>query len=57
MKSGPIPGNQSLFEILQLIDIWRYKSLMMLFFSFVVILIYGESGGLSGIAGQSSFLA
>ena len=39
MKSGPIPGNQSLFEILQLIDIWRYKSLMMLFFSFVVILI------------------
>ena len=39
MKSAPIPGNQSSFEILQLFDIWRYQSLVILFFSSVVILI------------------
>ena len=39
MKSAPIPGNQSSFEILQLFDIWRYQSLVILFYSSVVILI------------------
>ena len=39
MKSAPIPGNQSCFEILQLFDIWRYQSLVILFFSSAVILI------------------
>ena len=39
MKSAPISGNQSSFEILQLIDIWRYQGLVILFFSSVVILI------------------
>ena len=38
MKSAPIPGNQSSFEILELFDIWRYQSLVILFFSSVVIL-------------------
>ena len=38
MKLAPIPGNQSSFEILQLFDIWRYQSLVILFFSSVVIL-------------------
>ena len=45
MKSAPIPGNQSSFEILQLFDIWRYQSLVILLFSSVVILIYDESVG------------
>ena len=44
MKSVPIPGNQSSFEILQLFDIWRYQSLVILIFSSAVILIYDESG-------------
>ena len=39
MKSTSIPGNQSSFEILQLFDIWRYQSLVILFLSSVVILI------------------
>ena len=44
MKPAPIPGNQSSFEILQLLDIWRYQSLI-LFFSSVVVLIQDESDG------------
>ena len=39
MKSAPIPGNQSFFELLQLFDSWGYQSLMISFFSSVVILI------------------
>ena len=40
MKSVPIPGNQYSFEILQLFDdTWRYQSLVILFFSSIVILI------------------
>ena len=39
MKSAPVPGIQSSFEILQLFDIWRYESLVILFFNSVVILI------------------
>ena len=38
MESAPIPGNQSSFEILQLLDAWRYQSFVILFFSSVVIL-------------------
>ena len=30
MKLVTIPGNQSSFEILQLVDTWRYQSLVML---------------------------
>ena len=45
MKSAPIPGNQSSFEILQLFHIWRYQSLVISFFSSVVILTYDESDG------------
>ena len=37
---GSIPRNQSSFEILQLFDIWRYQSLLILFLSFVMIFIY-----------------
>ena len=44
MKPAPIPGNQSSFEILQMLDIWRYQSLI-LFFSSVVVLIQDESDG------------
>ena len=39
MKSATIRGNQSSLELLQLFDIWRYQSLVILFFSSVVILI------------------
>ena len=39
MKSTPVLGNQSSFEILQLFDIWRCQSLVILFFSSAVILI------------------
>ena len=39
MKSAPIPGNQSSFEILQLFDIWRHQGLVRLFFSSAVTLI------------------
>ena len=39
MKSVLIPRNQSSFEILQLFDILRYQSLVILFSSSVVILI------------------
>ena len=39
MKWALILGNQSSFEILQLSAIWRYQSLVTLFFSSVVILI------------------
>ena len=38
-NSIPIRGNQSSFKILQLFDIWRYQSLVILFFSCVVILM------------------
>ena len=38
-NSVPIRGNQSSFKILQLFDIWRYQSLVILFFSCVVILM------------------
>ena len=38
IKSTPITGNQSSFEILQLFDMWRYQSPLTLFFSSVVIL-------------------
>ena len=38
MKSAPIPGNQSSFEILQLFDIWHDQVLVILFFSSIVIL-------------------
>ena len=37
MKSVPISGNESSFDIFELFDIWRYQSLVMLFF--IVILI------------------
>ena len=33
LKSIPIPGNKSSFEILQLFDTWRHQSLWILFFS------------------------
>ena len=33
LKSIPIPGNKSSFEILQLFDTWRHQSLLILFFS------------------------
>ena len=36
MKSAPILGNQSSFEILQLFDVWRYQSLVILLFSFML---------------------
>ena len=39
MKSAPILGTQSSFEIFQLFDIWRYQSFVKLFFSSTVILI------------------
>ena len=39
MKSAPIPENQSSFEILQLLDVWRYLSLATFSFSAAVILI------------------
>ena len=45
MKSVPTPGNKSSFEILQLFDISRYQSLVILFCSSVVILIKDESDG------------
>ena len=38
-KSAPIPGNQGSFQILQLFNTSRYQSLVILSFSFVVILI------------------
>ena len=38
-NSVPIRGNQSSFKILHLFDIWRYQSLVILFFSCVVILM------------------
>ena len=31
MKSVPIPGNQSSFEMLQTLDTWRYQSLVIFF--------------------------
>ena len=34
-----MPGNQISFEILQLFDLWGYQSLVILFFSYVMILI------------------
>ena len=37
MKSALIPGNHSSFEILELFDIWRYQSLVILFFSSAVM--------------------
>ena len=43
MKSVPVSVNESSFEILQLFDIWRYQSLVILFFTYVVILIVDES--------------
>ena len=43
MKWAPIPGNQSSLEALQLFDIWRYQSLVILFFSSVVTLISDKS--------------
>ena len=39
MKSAPIPGKQSCFEILQLFDTWHHQSLVILSFSCGVILI------------------
>ena len=39
MKSVPIPGNKSSFEVLQLFDTWCYQGLAVLVFSSVVILI------------------
>ena len=45
MKSAPIQGNQSSFEILQLFDKWRYQVLEVLFFSSVLILILDEPDG------------
>ena len=53
MKSAPISGNQTSFEILQLFDIWHYQSLVMLFFSSVVTLSWIR-WCLSYIAGQFS---
>ena len=45
MKSAHIPGNRSSFEILQLFNIWRYQSLVIIFFSSTMILFYNESDG------------
>ena len=45
MKSAPPPGNQTSFEIFQLFDIWPNQSLVILFFSSVVILILDELVG------------
>ena len=45
MKSVPISGKQSSFEMLHLFDRWRYQSLVILFFSSAVTLIYKESDG------------
>ena len=47
MKSSPIPGNQSSFEILHLFDIWHYQGLVKLFFSADAILIYDETDDVS----------
>ena len=38
-KSAPIQGKESSFDIFQLFDIWRYQSLVILFFSSILILI------------------
>ena len=40
-------GSQGSFEILQLFDTWRYQSLVILFFSSIVVLILDESDGVS----------
>ena len=37
IKLAPIPGNQICIEILQLLDEWRYQSLVTLFFSSFVV--------------------
>ena len=39
MESAHITENESSFETLQLLDTWRYLSLVVLFFSSVVTLI------------------
>ena len=46
MKSVPISGNQSSFEILQLFDTWCYQSLVILFYNSVVNFIKNESDDL-----------
>ena len=45
MKSVPIPRNHSSFEILRLFDILRYQSLVIFFFSSVLVLILNEWDG------------
>ena len=52
-KSAPIPGKQGSFEILLLFHTWRYRSLVLLFFSSIVILIFRWF--FFGIAEQFSF--
>ena len=47
MKSAPIPGNQGSFDILQLFHSWCYQNLVILFFSYIVMLISNESDGVS----------
>ena len=37
MRLAPIPENQICIEILQLLDKWRYQSLVTLFFSSLVV--------------------
>ena len=56
MKSAPTPGNQSCFKILQLFDIWRYQSLVILFFSSVVILMSVEFNCFSAVQRDNSVL-
>ena len=46
METVPIPGKQSSFKILQLLDTWRHQSLVILLFSSFVTLIYKESTGI-----------
>ena len=45
MKSAPISGNQSSFEILKMFDVRRYQSLVIIVLSSVLILISDESDG------------
>ena len=39
MNQLPFQENESYFDIFQLFDIWRYQSLVILFFISIIILI------------------
>ena len=47
MKSALIPGNQSFYEKLHLFDIGHYQTLVILFFTSVMMLIKDESHAVS----------